>query len=88
MLTTKQKKDAHKMGDVQKDILEAIHTHHVYYQHGPNTWVWNSPSYTIRTLESLRKRGLVDFVGDESKWVISEVGVEALKHIRAYLFEE
>lgn len=87
-MTAQQRKDARQMGDVQKDVLESIYRHKRYNRYGPNGWVWDTNSNTIRVLESLQKRGLVDYIGNDHQWVISSLGVEMLKVIRPNLFEE
>ena len=87
-MTAKQRKDARQMGDVQKEVLESIYRHKRFNRYGPNGWIWDTNSNTIRVLESLQKRGLVEYLDREHRWVISDLGVEMLKHIRPHLFKE
>lgn len=48
-------------------------------------WIWDTPSHTVRILESLTGRGLVDvtgehrgIMGDFRRWHINDAGREAI----------
>lgn len=47
-----------KLGSTQKSVLGALKAHGFWSECGCG-WVWDTPGHTIRILESLVKRGLV-----------------------------
>lgn len=46
-----------KLGETQRSVIHALDQHGAW-QH-PCGWVWDTPSGTVKILESLRRRGLV-----------------------------
>lgn len=54
-----------KLGENQKGIIESLKQHGSYHTHGFCGWVWDTPANTVKILESLVKRGLVEVIEDK-----------------------
>lgn len=48
-----------KLGKTQAEVLRSLRNHHGFY-HQCCGWVWDNHSGTIKILDSLVKRGLVE----------------------------
>lgn len=76
-----------KLGKTQRSVLESLHEHHQY----PGGWTWSTPSETVRILDSLVARGLVEKATVETnpfgasrpftvaRYTVSEAGRELLR---------
>lgn len=67
---------ATRLGNVQKDVLASVKEHGGY----PGGWMWDTPSHTVRVLDSLVKRGLVDLKAGNYK--LNEAGNALLEELK------
>ena len=66
-----------KIGKLQKELLRCLKENGCWKIDNYNSWNWDTFSNTKRILESLRKKGLVDF--KEKTFTSNKSGLNILK---------
>ena len=76
-----------RIGTTQQSCLESLYQRKGWYP--MCGWIWNNRSVTIRIMETLVKRGLVDKSGtaETPVYTLNDKGREHLKVTSPYLFK-
>lgn len=62
-----------RLGETQRDVLWSLIQHKEW--HSGSGWHWNNFSETVRIMESLVKRGLVDKAQEKRPWSVTPITV-------------
>lgn len=63
-----------KLGTNQAGMIWAMNDHNGWNPNARPGWIWNTPGGTQKIVDSLVKRGLVEYDNDLGRYMLTETG--------------